>query len=379
MKYIQYFDKKRKAKLWKFDVTIAGHRYRHGGFSHKRDAEAAAAALHLLAQQLRYGLPTEVHDYTLDDLQAKLKADSGVPVRVCRVLDKFVELIGAQTVIRQLSRADIKQWADELRQKDGLSDSTFVWYLNRLHAALNRAGDYFAELETWRPPKFPKRPAESRRTRTVTQAEIAAFLPVIEQEEPWRWERPGLRRARKDLAVIIRLMILTGARREELITLHARSIDFNEKSLNLRSGKTKTEHTIPLSDGAIEVLRARRADHPQKLFPHALRTEVVHHVMMRAAEMVGMSYGQAEAWTLHDLRRTAATIVETAGVPYSAVSALLGHKRRDITARYTVAQMAEMRTAVNALEKWCRDVVGFFGVAGVLQSTPATSQESEAA
>jgi hypothetical protein len=57
---------------------------------------------------------------------------------------------------------------------------------------------------------------------------------------------------------------------------------------------------------------------------------------------------------------------EDAGAPYSAVSTLLGHKRKDQTATYTHAQMPAMKKTVEVLEEWCKQIDGFTAVASIL-------------
>jgi site-specific recombinase XerD len=63
---------------------------------------------------------------------------------------------------------------------------------------------------------------------------------------------------------------------------------------------------------------------------------------------------------MYDLRHCAATVMKNAGVPYSAVAAILGHKRKDQTATYTHAQLSTMRRGVESLESWCQEIDGFF-------------------
>ena len=89
MQILKYYDKKRKGWMYRFDLPINGKRFRHGGFRQKRDAEDAAAAVHLLAQRLRYGLPPNVPDVTVGQLQTKLDKDQNVPPRVCWVFGLF--------------------------------------------------------------------------------------------------------------------------------------------------------------------------------------------------------------------------------------------------------------------------------------------------
>ncbi|HMV87648.1 MAG TPA: site-specific integrase [Blastocatellia bacterium] len=355
-------------------MTIGGRRFRRGQFLYKKDAEDAAAALRTFAQRTAYGLPTNTPERTLSELKAHLDGDN-VPPRVCWMLGLFAAYLGEQKSIREISRADIKRFADQLQAERSLTAASYAYYLNALRAGLNRAGDYFAEFETWRPPKFPKAPTPSHRERIVSQGEIAAVLKVL-AEDSWKHDHPGTAKLRRDLHDIIRLMLLTGARREEIEKLTSFSINEKEMTLNLVSSKTNKRHTIPLSQSALKILKGRPAIKSGKLFASPLLTSTVSRTMSRAAAKAEIAFGQKEAWTLHDLRRTASVIVENAGLPYSAVQELLGHSRADMTARYTPAQMQTLRQAVTILENWCREIDGFFEAGISHHRSPATPNKS---
>lgn len=234
MTFEKYFDKKLKGWYWRFDVTLGGRRFRRGQFLYKKDAEDAAAALRTFAQRTAYGLPTNEPKHTLADLKAKLDADAArVRYRVRWILGLFNQLIGEQKALSEISRADIKLFADQLQTERSLTAASYAYYLNALRAGLNRAGDYFAELETWRPPKFPKAPTPSHRERIVSQTEISAVLKAL--NGTWKHDRPGTADLRRDIRDIVRLMLLTGARREELEKLTVFAINEETMTLNLIS------------------------------------------------------------------------------------------------------------------------------------------------
>jgi integrase len=64
-------------------------------------------------------------------------------------------------------------------------------------------------------------------------------------------------------------------------------------------------------------------------------------------------------FTPHDLRRTAATVARSNGVPRDHVKALLSHKEGDVTAVYDQYDMLdEKRAAVSVLGKVISKIVG---------------------
>lgn len=377
MKFSQYFDKKRKRQCWRFDVTINGHRYRHGNFAKKKDAEDALAGLQILLQRYRYNLPIAESFISLGELQAKLQADKSVSKSLCWVYGLFVELLGKDQPIQRLRRSHLKTFSDHLLDSRNIGDSSYRHYMLRVRAALNRAGDYFSSLETWKAPKLPKLPADTKRSRTVKKTEITAFLTVLAR--PWPHDRPGTQQQRLDLCDIIRLMLLLGARREEIVKITLKKIDKDEGTLWLWSSKTKKEHLIPLSESALKLLLSRQPAQNGTLFNRELLTSFIARTMARAAEWAELPFGREAAWTLHDLRRTASVVIERAGIPYSAIQDLLGHSRKGTTSTYTPAQWEDLQRAVKELETWCRDIVGMSEVAGDLQRPPETSPEIKAA
>ena len=248
--------------------------------------------------------------------------------------------------------------------------------MQRVCAALNRAGDYFPQLETWKAPKLPKLPAGIKRTRTVKKPEIAAFLRVLSR--PWPHDRPGTHKMRLDLCDIIRLMLLLAARREEIEKIVVKKLDREERTLWLWSGKTGKDHLIPLSEPALAILLRRPPSAKGNLFK-PLDTSWITRTMARAAEFAQSPFGRNEAWTVHDLRRTASVNLERAGIAYSAIQDLLGHSRQGATAHYTPAQWDELQRAVKELAIWCQDIVEINESPSDSQIGPATSPKSEAA
>lgn len=86
-----------------------------------------------------------------------------------------------------------------------------------------------------------------------------------------------------------------------------------------------------------------------------------YEMITEVSEAARLPYGDKakDGWVPHDLRHTAATVIESKGIRYSVVSALLNHKRRDQTATYTHASLEDLRGAVTVLENWCREIDGF--------------------
>jgi site-specific recombinase XerD len=197
---------------------------------------------------------------------------------------------------------------------------------NRMLAVLSKM---FALAIRWRirtdnPVKGVERNQELKRQRYLTTAEIAALSETLS-----RWpDQQG--------ADIIRLLMFTGARRNEVLAARWDQIDF-ETGVWTKPGamtKQKIEHRVPLSVPARQLLsdirsRAGGADY---VFPgrrgHGHRGNI-NNEWAKIRKAAGLDSAR-----LHDLRHTYASILASAGQSLPIIGALLGHTQPGTTARY---------------------------------------------
>ena len=163
---------------------------------------------------------------------------------------------------------------------------------------------------------------------------------------------------------IVRLLILTGARRDEVAQMEWREVDLDRAVWTLPASRSKNrrEHTIPLSDMAIDVLRSLpRIERSGLVFTTNARTPVsgfskAKPALDRAmAELAGEEASRIPGWVLHDLRRTVATNLQRLGVRLEVTEAVLNHvsgSRAGIVGVYQKHDYAAEKSA--ALEAWAR-------------------------
>jgi integrase len=172
---------------------------------------------------------------------------------------------------------------------------------------------------------------------------------VLSQEELRKlWLNLGEGR----FADIVRLLLLTGQRRTEIGRLTWSEVDLDRKVIVLGAERTKNRrsHEVPLSHQALAILQQQER-----------RTDFVfsRRGFMNWADAKARLDERADIapWTLHDLRRSAATYMAELGVNPWHVEAVLnhrsGHKQR-VAGRYNWAKYAdEMRSA---LQRWADHV-----------------------
>jgi integrase len=116
----------------------------------------------------------------------------------------------------------------------------------------------------------------------------------------------------------LKLLILTGQRREEIGALRWSEIDFVAQSIRLPAERTKNgkAHDVPLSEPAMRLLQAmpRRISQPDFVFGTSSTGFRGYSISKRAldrriaaARQVSRDSEPMKPWTLHDLRRSCAT------------------------------------------------------------------------
>jgi integrase len=178
-----------------------------------------------------------------------------------------------------------------------------------------------------------------KRERFLTSAELAALGKALAKAEQDKTESP--------LAIAgIRLLLLTGARRSEIVTLQWRYVDFERRALMLPDSKTGAK-PIYLNAAAVDLLRnlPKHEGSDYVLASTAGRPigniDDVWRRMRSAAGLAGVR--------LHDLRHTYASVAAMGGYSLPVIGALLGHARQATTERYAHLAAEPIRAANDAI------------------------------
>jgi integrase len=222
----------------------------------------------------------------------------------------------------------------------------------RLHAHLHRLFRWSVGrgIITANPMEGMEKPgSETQRDRVLSDAELASVWRAAEKVG-WPF------------GPVVRLLILTGARRQEIGGLRWEEI-FGDK-IELSGSRTKVgeAHTIPLSTVALDVIATLpRIGNSAYLFTTTGKTPVSGWTRSKELldkAIIEFNDGRALSdWRLHDLRRTVATGLQRLGVGLQVTEAVLGHvggSRAGIVGVYQRHEYAEEKKA--ALEAWGRFV-----------------------
>jgi integrase len=127
-----------------------------------------------------------------------------------------------------------------------------------------------------------------------------------------------------DYGKIVRLLMLTGQRREEISALRWSEVDLEAGMISLPSERTKNgrPHDVPLSASAAAILSTTpQRDDREYVFGEG---EGGFSGYSRAKDALDKKAG-FEDWTLHDLRRTMATRMADLGIQPHVIEAVLNH------------------------------------------------------
>ena len=195
------------------------------------------------------------------------------------------------------------------------------------------------------------------RDRVLEDHEVKAFWQAA-NEMSWPF------------ASIYQLLLLTGARREEVAGMTWSELDLEAGLWTLPASRTKNkrEHRIPLTEAALALLGKQAATGGEFVFsttgttPPSGWSKAKRALDSRMKERLGTRF---KPWRLHDLRRTCATGMENLGVPTHVVETALNHVSGAKAGIVGVYQRAEHREAVKAaFEKWAQRVMEIVGDEG---------------
>lgn len=151
------WDKKRELFVsFVVDTTFDGERHVRRGFLTEKIAREYLDQLKIQERLKQIGVVSLIKYPTVKKLfnihYSKLewnKARSSAR----RVFDKFLDLLPKNVMLDELKRKHFKEYV-EIRLDDGIKTESANREMTMISAAIHKAGDYFAELESWQMPKF---------------------------------------------------------------------------------------------------------------------------------------------------------------------------------------------------------------------------------
>lgn len=303
-------------------------------------------------KQDRRAMPTVaglMQDYLDSHVKLRNKPSTAAYVR------DLVERIISADPIAKLKVSDVAA-SDVARLQARLSQTPTT--ANRVRAALSTA---FGLAETWgyRPRnsnpckevhKYPERAKE----RYLSPAEFAALGDALDKADRGclyveEGGKPRLRLVGKSAVAAIRLMILTGARRGEILGLRWEWIDWKAGHVSLPDSKTGKKRIL-LNPAALAILDGLSM--PENGKGYVIRggagndpeTPLVN--IKDSWGAIRQAAGLQDV-RIHDLRHSFASVMVSAGMSLPMIGALLGHTDAKTTQRYAHLASDPLRAAAD--------------------------------
>lgn len=207
------------------------------------------------------------------------------------------------------------------------SKGTANYWLKIVKAIMNFAMSSCILSEN--PAAYIKMHATGKRTGHITPDEIASFVDYLEHEKCDKF------------VAFIKLLLFTGVRKNNLITINMNDVDFENNTWTINAGASKSGKLIKIAvlDRASNILRELQIKYGDRPF-FGLRFD-------RQWQEFRIEAGYPNL-LLHDLRRTFATVLYDGGAQDIMVSKALGHQSVRMTNRYVFVQDKAM---LNTVEK----------------------------
>jgi integrase len=286
---------------------------------------------------------------TVTDLIERFKAEH-LPKRRASTVDAYTRMLdkhigphfGPHIKVADVRFEDI----DALHRRLTRNGSPYM--ANRCVAVLSKM---FSMAERWRmrtdnPARGIEKNSEAKRKRYLSGDELSRLVTALAGYSD------------QQIANAFRLLLLTGARRGEVLAMEWGALDLGA-GIWTKAGSTtkqKTDHVVPLSAPARQLLSEIRDQyirlHPKKPLPQYVfpgSGESGHVVEIKKGWAAICKRAGITKLRIHDLRHSFASQLISGGAPLALIGSLLGHSNPTTTHRYAHMFDDPQRKAVESV------------------------------
>ena len=239
--------------------------------------------------------------------------------------------------------------------------ATLQYSLHETPVMANKVVDMLSRLfnmaELWdvapdggNPCRFVRKYKEHPRERFLSEEEFRRLGRVLDEVKAEGRYLPGI-------VAALRLLMLTGCRRNEILTLRWEDVDLDAGELHLRDAKTGAR-SVALSPSARRVLEGlqRLPDNPWVIAGARPGGRVSN---INNAWLVIRARAGLEDVRIHDLRHSFASRALALGESLPMIGKLLGHRKVQTTARYAHLERDSVKaSAARVAESLRADLAG---------------------
>ena len=273
---------------------------------------------------------TFIHDSYLPFIQGykrSWKCDEGL-------LRKHIEPVWGKRYLDQITKADLISLMAQHRTTHAPGSC------NRLLILLRYV---FSCAIKWETPGITKNPTagtplmkeDNQKERYLSTDEAQRLYTQLQQSD------------NQMLQYIVPMLILTGARKREVLDARWEDFDFERRHWRIHTTKLGKPRFVPMSDGVVSLLESVPRQHCEWVFanPKTLKPYVSIFCAWNTARTKA---GLADV-RIHDLRHSYASFLVNAGRSLYEVQRLLGHTQIKTTQRYAHLSHDTLLDATNSV------------------------------
>jgi len=278
-----------------------------------------------------------------EHIAVRLKASTAKEYR--GNLRRFILPALGRLAVPEITRADVAKFHHDLRH--------IPYQANR---CLEVVSKMFVLAEMWglrpdgsNPRKHIRKYPEEKRERFLSAAELRRIGEVLREMESERVELSSA-------ILAVRLLILTGCRLNEIMSLQWSFVDLEGPALRLPDSKTGAK-VVHIGQPVVDLLRnIQRTDGNPWVITGTLPGKPLSDLQpfwQRARARAGVKDVR-----IHDLRHTFASTAVASGQGLPMIGKLLGHTQVQTTARYAHLAAEPVRMAADAVAQNLRQSLG---------------------
>jgi integrase len=185
-----------------------------------------------------------------------------------------------------------------------------------------------------------------KKERTLADDEIKTF-----------WEKLDSAKMVPNLRIALRLLLVTGQRRQEIALARWSEFDLKAKlwTIPAEHSKNGKAHQVPLSKLALSLLSKIDVKGSAYVIRSRLKNDQpIDPMALTRAVKNNDEHFEIPAFTPHDLRRTAASGMAALGVQRFHIAQVLNHSDSSVTARYDRHDYVDEKR--DALNQWAKHI-----------------------
>jgi integrase len=205
-----------------------------------------------------------------------------------------------------IGRGDVAKLLDKIESENGPRQATYC-----LQVFSSLANWYAARDDNYRSPivKGMRRGAPTRRDRVLNDDELRAVWAAADGQ----------------YGAFVKLALLTAQRRDKIATMKWDDLDGNVWTIATEEREKGNAGELVLSEMALDIINTQTRYGSNPYVFAAARGDSHINAWSRSKLEFDAKLEDVEPWTIHDLRRTARTLMERAGVRPDIAERVLGH------------------------------------------------------